>query len=259
MPCRRPIGSVGAQRGFTLVEVTIILLVLVILGTIMLPQLGNYNRLARYVKVKEDVGALCSSMKKMLDEVMDNAFWGDPVTQSVAIGLLFTDGAVPALDASLVAATDVNWLLPSVGASLAPQVTTDYPSQVTPPGGSFVADRFANHLLVNDPLGGGGEHYKDLTNLAFGQWAFGWHGPYFNELTSDPWGDRYMSNVFALHSHAGNVYTSAVIALSAGPNQRVDTAFDMYYRSITKGGNPGPGFAVGGDDIVCVLSAGGPF
>ena len=58
------------QDGFTLVEVTIILLVLVILSTIMLPQLGNFNRLARFVKVKEDLGALCATMKKFLDEVM---------------------------------------------------------------------------------------------------------------------------------------------------------------------------------------------
>ena len=43
------------QRGFTLAEVTIILLVLVILSTIMLPQLGNFNRLARFVVVKEGV------------------------------------------------------------------------------------------------------------------------------------------------------------------------------------------------------------
>jgi hypothetical protein len=43
------------QRGFTLAAVTIILLVLVILSTIMLPQLGNFNRLARFVVVKEGV------------------------------------------------------------------------------------------------------------------------------------------------------------------------------------------------------------
>jgi len=51
------------DRGFTLVEVTIILLVLVILSGIMLPQLGNFNRLARYVKVKEDLGTLARSVR----------------------------------------------------------------------------------------------------------------------------------------------------------------------------------------------------
>ena len=66
------------ERGFTLVEVTIILLVLVILSTIMLPQLGNFNRLARFVVVKEDLGAICASIKKMLDEVMLGAPFGEP-------------------------------------------------------------------------------------------------------------------------------------------------------------------------------------
>ena len=36
-----------AQGGFTLVEVSIILFVLVILSSILLVNLGNYNRLAR--------------------------------------------------------------------------------------------------------------------------------------------------------------------------------------------------------------------
>ncbi len=48
-----------AERGFTLVEVTIILMVLKILRTILLPQIGNFNRLARFVRVKEDLGAIC--------------------------------------------------------------------------------------------------------------------------------------------------------------------------------------------------------
>ena len=51
-----------------------VLLVLVILSSIMLPQLGNYNRLARYVKVREDVGALCASLDKMLKEIWGSAF-----------------------------------------------------------------------------------------------------------------------------------------------------------------------------------------
>jgi len=50
-----------------------------------------------------------------------------------------------------------------------------------------------------------------------------------------------------------------VIVLSAGPNGIVDTRFDMYYTAITKGGSPGNGYALGGDDAACVLSAGGPF
>ncbi len=267
-PRSRRSGAPAHEQGFTLVEVTIILLVLVILSTIMLPQLGNYNRLARYVVVQEDLSILCSGMKKMLDEVQGNAFWGDPVSQTVPIGLLFSDGAIPGVSAAVIAtdATAANWGAPlnlAVGGPLNPQVVTDGPSQVAPPQApqqAFVADHFDNHFLVNDPLGGGGEHYPDPFGFAASMWAFGWHGPYYNDISSDPWGRRFQSNVFGLHSvPTGNIYTSAVVVLSAGPNGLVDTRFDMYYTSITKGGNAGSGYALGGDDAACVLSAGGPF
>jgi hypothetical protein len=234
----------------------------------MLPQLGNYNRLARFVKVTEDLGALCSSMKKMLDEVMDNAFWGDPQTKIQPIGLLFTDGRIPGVNPAVLAAdpTAANWGRPlnlAVGGPLNPQVTTDYPAQVTPPQApqlSFVADHYMNHLQMNDPLGGGGEHYTDITDISQEWWAMGWHGPYFNKLMPDAWGNRYQSNVFALHSvPTGNIYTSAVIVVSAGPNGVIDTRFDLYFKSVTKGGNPGNGYSIGVDDMACVLSSGGPF
>ena len=96
------------ERGFTLVEVTIILLVLVILSGIMLPQLGNFNRLARYVKVKEDLGAICASLKKFIDEVMVVPF-GQPgggiATPTDPIGLLVGPGTPPDI-------TPINGLTP---------------------------------------------------------------------------------------------------------------------------------------------------
>ena len=83
-----------------MVEVTIILLVLVIISMIMLPQLGNFNRLARKVKVMEDLGALCATLKKFLDEVAVNAFWENPgganaAPSGVRIGLLHGPGQPP--------------------------------------------------------------------------------------------------------------------------------------------------------------------
>ena len=46
------------ENGPTLVEVGIIVLVLAIL----LPNVGTFNRLARFARVREDVGALCSAL-----------------------------------------------------------------------------------------------------------------------------------------------------------------------------------------------------
>jgi len=92
--------DIASERGFTLVEVTIILLVLVILSTIMLPQIGGYNRLARFVRVKEDVGALCSVIKAMLDDVGEGAIFEEagydhPPVRTWATGLLLGEGDKP--------------------------------------------------------------------------------------------------------------------------------------------------------------------
>ncbi len=108
---RNSIRRAKDGRGFTLIELTIILLVLVILSMIMLPQMGNFNRLARFVKVTEDLVVLCSQMKKMLDETFENAFWMDPQIKAVPVGTLFTEGDNAALGANLNAGgTDQNWL-----------------------------------------------------------------------------------------------------------------------------------------------------
>ena len=93
-----PRNRIRNERGFTLVEVTIILLVLVILSMIMLPQLGNFNRLARKVKVYEDVGAICANFKKFLDEVMSNPYiqpGGGVVVPLFPVGLLVGPGTAP--------------------------------------------------------------------------------------------------------------------------------------------------------------------
>ncbi|HJO03815.1 MAG TPA: type II secretion system protein [Acidobacteriota bacterium] len=92
--------DVASERGFTLVEVTVILLVLVILSTIMLPQIGGYNRLARFVRVKEDLGAICSVIKAMLDDVGEGAIFEEagydhPPVRTWATGLLIGEGDKP--------------------------------------------------------------------------------------------------------------------------------------------------------------------
>jgi type II secretory pathway pseudopilin PulG len=257
------------DRGFTLVEVTIILLVLVLLSTIMLPQLGNYNRLARFVKLHEDLGALCAEMKKMLDESMENAFWGNPQSRTLPIGFLYGPGDTPAIGSiSPSGYANGNWPVDGPRSLYVDVLTDVAPDQSL----TTYTDSFDNHLQRNTPyatsstgvgVGGLGEHYD--TNADFGApfdkewWAMGWSGPYFNKIEPDPWGNRYASNVFGLHSTPnGDYFLGAVVVISAGPNERIETNFDLYPSHITKCGNPGPGYVIGGDDATCVLSAGGP-
>lgn len=62
-------------RGFTLIEVTIVLMVLAILAAVLLPSIGGFNSLARSVRIKEDLGVVCSMLKVMLDDLGDSAFF----------------------------------------------------------------------------------------------------------------------------------------------------------------------------------------
>ncbi|NKB87563.1 MAG: hypothetical protein GKS06_05030 [Acidobacteria bacterium] len=64
------------QTGFTLVEVAGILLALGVLVAVLVPNIGRFNSLARTVRVKEDLGAICSSLKVMMDDLGLSAYWG---------------------------------------------------------------------------------------------------------------------------------------------------------------------------------------
>jgi hypothetical protein len=244
------------------------LLVLVILSTIMLPQLGNFNRLARFVVVKEDVGAICASLKKFLDEVMLPGPYGIPGGTVAAplekTGLLFGPGSVPAISAGLTVpcynctagGTDQIW-----------DELQDTDFSVTPDGAGsvpvvFYADNLIYHLQVNAPrpVNGGTpvDRYKNVLDDPSVGPFFGWRGPYFDNVNSDPWGTRYSVNTFGLHSGStgatDDVFWTAVICISFGPNKIADTEPNMP-------GPPtaGPAYAIGGDDTAAVLSAAGPF
>ena len=258
--------TVHDRRGFTLIEVTIILMVLVILGTIMLPQLGNYNRLARFVKVREDLGAICSVMKKMLDEVMLSGFYGKPGTREWPIGLLVGPGAKPIPGSAGYKGQP--WLLPVRDAFVEHTDVRHEPVW-------FMVDQFDQHLQENNPLntyypGPDDKYMNPIDNPE--RWAagafFGWRGPYLDEFTADPWANRYMANVFALHrprdhdyhpnEHmTGDLFTSAVVCYSAGPDAAVDTAFNQPMNDADRDGFYG--WKTNDDDLAVVLSAGGPF
>lgn len=235
------------QRGFTLVEVTIILLVLVILSAIMLPQMGNFNRLARFVKVKEDLGAICSVLKVMLDDVGESAFYEDPgysrpPDRTWAIGLLIGNGDTPTSSGR----ARRHWTLPF-----------DSEFRETTAGGDlevyFNVDTLDNHLIANAPMGDAGNRWRTPLDMIRGfNSMYAWRGPYINDYVSaDPWGNRYAANVFAMYNppEGGpfDRFSSAVVCLSAGPDAHVDTDFNQPF-----------GWTTGDDDLTAVLHSGGP-
>ncbi len=238
-----------SERGFTLVEVTIILLVLVILSTIMLPQIGGFNRRARFVRVKEDLGAICSLIKAMLDDVGEGAVseeagYDHPPIRTWATGLLIGEGDKPSgPDGDSDGRS--KWRLDFFDMF---DVETATGKEI-----SFQVDRLGNHLISNTPMDDAGNRWRTPNDMEQGfSSLFAWRGPYMNDqISPDPWGNRYAVNVFALYSppRVGPLdrFSSAVVCFSAGPDGNVDTDFNQPF-----------GWTTGDDDLTALLQAGGP-
>lgn len=265
--------KIRSQGGFTLVEVSIILLVLVILSSILLPNLGDFNRMARYARVKEDVGALCAAISKFLVDNGESSFWhwggrdgggaySDIPYREDTVGLLIGDGDTPTLN-GLVGSAGENWQAPY-------QEYFEENKDIAGTSVRFRVDTFANHLIHNSPSGNPTNAYRTPSDMLNGNTSagipgglrfdpaggqgfnsrFAWRGPYLNDrIDPDPWGTRYMANVFALHIPAdmeGDGFGSAVVCYSAGPDEEIDTAFNQPH-----------GWTTGDDDVTAVAHSGG--
>lgn len=256
------------EAGFTLVEVTVILLVLVILSSILLVQIGGFNRQARYAKVKEDIGAICTAIAAYLTDIGESSFWnhgwGDPDTpdRTWPVGLLVGDGDTP--DANSFGNVHNAELWRGVTGSYF-SVESDFHFDTF----RFTIDTLANHLIHNTPQDepfqgartpaamidgdtssniAGGLRFDPPSGQGFNS-MFAWRGPYINDAVGpDPWGNRYMANVFALYHPQGedsDGFASAVVCYSAGADEEIDTSFNQ----------PG-GWVTGDDDHAALVSAG---
>lgn len=275
---RRVSGSSASSAGFTLVEVSIIIMSLAILSAIMLPQIGVFLRDARMARVREDVAALGVAMMQLLKDTGESSFYCEPQGRGrtpermdesgeiAPVALLIGDGDTPDGGSDFY-----EWRQPFDG---------EIDSSATDFGGvslrSGLVDTFANHLIQNDPtslstagqVGGAYDRYRTPADMRGGDASsgvggglqfdpiggqgfnseFAWRGPYLDGVRPDPWGNRYMANVLwlAMPEFAdGSGFMRAIIVLSAGPDEEVDTPF----------GSIG-GFFHGDDDIAYPVAYG---
>ena len=268
----------GRPEGFTLVEVSIIVMVLAVLSAILLPQIGVFLRDARMARAREDVAAIGVAMMQMLKDTGESAFYCDgqvvgrtPPRTSTArgthsIGLLIGDGDTP--DAGF----GREWTVP-LGEEV-PTPSTDFAGLSIPAG---IVDTFANQLVQNNPAGASGagtglpwRRYRTPADMRSGDPSagvpgglqfdptsghgfnseFAWRGPYLDAIRPDPWGNRYMANTLWLALPQGRGsgaagFMRSVVVLSAGPDEEIDTPF----------GSVG-GFVHGDDDIAYPVAYG---
>ena len=227
-------GRFKGQSGMSLVEATIILLVLMLLTGVIAPSIADFVNDAKRVKVKEDCEAIGVTVARLQRDVGECLkFDGTKqCTKANRVDILYSDGPdVLSTDladegtATYADAAVVDGILSwdrelEEGDSMEDQFVRNFPDFPTP----------NLHQAAGIPTY---DNQKPWFN-------FGWRGAYIQSPVSwDPWGHRYLVNS-AFLSVAMNAKQAApykgegemnggwnktVICLSAGPNGLYQTAF----------------------------------
>jgi hypothetical protein len=234
------------ERGLSLVEVTIMLLVLMLLTGVLAPSIFDFVNDAKWVKVKEDCEAIGLSVARLTRDVGPCLKFdaSQKCTKDNRVDILYSDGP-DVLDDDLLGsgeyffdgpgttAMHLNWRKDDLrGDSMEDQFVTNMPFYGTPAAlGNF--------------------------NAVGPQFNLGWRGAYLSSpIGPDPWGHRYLVNsVFlavAVDAEGGTGegkksggWSNDTFCISAGPNGLYETAF---------GGNGKGGVTREGDDFIYIIS-----
>jgi type II secretory pathway pseudopilin PulG len=224
----------NTERGMSLVEATIILMVLSILTAVIAPSVGDYIDDARHTKAKEDVEAIGDGIIRTVRDsglpclVVDTPSGGcaldKRVDQLYGASGNYSGVAATATDYTAIANTATDTAFNWKGATQTlgvPEITQ--------------SDTIEHQLVTNAPAYTTvASNFTPSMNTAGG---LGWRGPYVTgPLGADPWGSGYQANTLFLatanDAGAGTTegllnggWNSDVFVVSAGPNGLIDTPF----------------------------------
>ena len=219
-----------AERGMSLVEATVILMVLATLTAVIAPAAGTYLQDARNVKAAEDVEAIGSAIDRLLSDT------GLLCLAMASSSCAKSSGRVELL----VSGTAVGANEPTVSAAALGSITTDTASATTlnwAGGTSEVGDSFRD--LMDDQFVTNAAGYTAVVFTKGGgpRVGLGWRGSYLNgPIGMDPWGRMYQASTVFLSIASDAVdgtgagalrggWTNNVVVLSAGTNGNVETPF----------------------------------
>jgi len=197
----------GHETGFTLIELTVVLAVIVTLALILTPSITNFINDSRVARAKTDTQTVASAITQFYK---DNGFFpqwsaanaGGPGLIANKVDLLVSPGNIPTV------ASANTW-------------TTG------------TTDTIANQLINDTPA------YTMKTSTS----AFGWNGPYLSSgIGADSWNNRYAVNtglidVTQVTQTSAGTTESAVWVISAGPNGQMETAYTQTIIAATQGGD----------------------
>ena len=194
------------QKGFTLLEVIVVLAVLGALAAILAPSVFRYIDDANIAKARQDVNGMAAAINKMYK---DTGRW--PFYEDGDGNLPYESGTDPALLTSNSSSCS------AVGCSDTTLPDDDTTGDTWGLGG--IKDSIANHLITNTPLGSALAAKKYATT---GSRA--WLGPYLNQVHSlDTWGRSYVINVPNADPSVASASQQWFLVISAGPDGQLDT------------------------------------
>lgn len=196
-----------SREGFTLIELTVVLAVIVTLALVLTPSISNFINDSRVARARSDCQTIASAIVLFYRDTGYFPSWrlaeaGGPGLAQNRVQLLISPGNIPQEDQTSLWTTGTATLL-------------------------------SQQLVTNGP------GYSLKTPTA----QNGWNGPYLsNEINADPWGNRYVVNVQLIDMSAtattrtGGVKL-AVWVLSAGPNGIIETVYSQPILTAALGGD----------------------
>lgn len=254
---RRTLPRRANEIGMSLVEATIIVMVLATLTAVIAPSVGDYVEDARNTAAKEDTEAIGTAVLNLLRDTGSRCLRVAGTTECTVTNrvdlfvsggnnpdsVTATDITLPDADAATTVDGAMNWL-PDANA----------PTQTDTIDAQLILNNMGTPYAAASFTGGGGPRMK-----------LGWRGAYLNgPISSDPWGFKYQVNTVFL-TVASNAIDGAVtpdntqeglreagwqrdvLVLSPGANGAVQTSF---------GGTATGGVSSVGDDVVYVIGGG---
>ena len=212
----------GTRDGFTLIEMVVVIAVIALLAAIVTPLALDVIKDARFTRAQADVASIAKAITKFrldTDTIPAEGTAATPATPDIY--QLNGPGSTPT-DSSSGQTWDASGGSPaSVSGCVAASTTSD---------------TILNQLLSNTPA-----YTAATSSTKPGRAAARF--PYLNDIDEDPWGNRYMVNIAHMDPDC-SVDSNAVFALSAGPDEAIQTRFNMTVVDVAAGRLPS------GDDII---------